>query len=108
MLFEILPGAGGLVSEAAESSHPVCNGKRKAAADVRWVSTAGQQQLADFAFLLIEVSLDESVVVNPNVDVQEVDGSCVDVVVKGELDGWMKAVAVVHELLQLLQNVGIF
>ena len=73
MLFEVLPGAGGLVSEAAESPHPVGNGKGKAAADVGRVSTAGQQQLADFAWLLLQVDLDEAVAVNPNVDVQEVD-----------------------------------
>ena len=65
--------AGGLVGEAAESPHPVGNGKGKAAADVRRMSTAGQQQLADFAWLLIQVSLDKPAAVNPYVDVQEVD-----------------------------------
>ena len=69
MLLEVLPGAGGLVSQAAESPYPVGNGERKAAADVGRVGTTGQQQLADFAWLLIEISLDVAVVVNPNVDV---------------------------------------
>ena len=50
MLFEVLPGAGGLVCEATESPHPVGDGKRKAAADVGRVGTAGQQKLADLAW----------------------------------------------------------
>ena len=76
MLLEVLPGAGGLVSQAAESPYPVGNGERKAAADVGRVGTTGQQQLADFAWLLIEIRLNESIAVNPYVDVKEVDGSC--------------------------------
>ena len=73
MLLKVLPGAGGLVSEAAESSHPVGNGERKAAADVGRVGTAWHQQLANFSWLLIQISLDEAVAINPNVDVQEVN-----------------------------------
>ena len=73
MLLEVLPGADRLVSETAESSHPVGNGEREAAADVGWVGAAGQQQLANFSWLLIQISLDEAVAINPNVDVQEVN-----------------------------------
>ena len=60
MLLQFLPGTGGLLREAAQSSHPVGNGKWQAAADVRRVSTAWQQQLTDFAWLLIEIRLNES------------------------------------------------
>ena len=49
MFLEVLPGAGGLGGEAAESSHPVGNGERKAAADMGGVSAAGQ----NFTWLLI-------------------------------------------------------
>ena len=49
---------------------------------MRWVGTAGKQQLADLARLLIEVRLNESIAINPDVDVKEVDGPRVDVVVK--------------------------
>ena len=97
-----MPGAGGLVGEAAESPHPVGNGKWKAATNVRWVGTAGKQQLADLAWLLIQIRLNESIAINPDVDVKEVDGPRVDVVVKGELDGRMEVVAVLDELFQLL------
>ena len=102
MLLQFLPGTGGLLREAAQSSHPVGNGKWQAAADVRRVSTAWQQQLTDFAWLLIEIRLNESIAVNPYVDVKEVDGSCAQIVVKGELDGGVEVVAVLDELLQLL------
>ena len=43
---------------------------------------------------MIEVGLDEAFVVDPDVDVQEVDRSCLQVVVKGELDGGVEVVAV--------------
>ena len=76
MLFEVLPGAGRLVSKAAQSSYSVGNGEREAAADVGWVCAARQQQLANFSWLLIQISLDESVAINPNVDVQKVDKLC--------------------------------
>ena len=102
MLLKVLPDAGGLVSEAAESSHSVCNGEGEATADVGWMGAAGQQKLANFSRLLIQISLDESIPINPNVDVQEVDSSCAEVVVEGELDGGVEVVAVHHELLQLL------
>ena len=92
MLLQLLPGTGRLLREAAQSPDPVGNGKWKAAADVRRVSTAWQQQLANFSWLLIQISLDESIAINPNVDVQEVDSSCAEVVVKGELDGGVEVV----------------
>ena len=57
MLLQFLPGTGRLLREAAQSPHPVGNGKWKAAADVRRVSTAWQQQLANFSRLLIQISL---------------------------------------------------
>ena len=63
---------------------------------MRWVGTAGKQQL------LIQIRLNESIAINPDVDVKEVDGPRVDVVVKGELDGRMEVVAVLDELLQPL------
>ena len=54
------------------------------------VCTAWQQELADLAWLLIEVGLDEALVINPDVDVQEVDTPCLQIVVKGELDRGME------------------
>ena len=66
---------------------------------MRWVSTAGKQQLADLARLLIQIRLNESIAINPDVDVKEVDGPRVDVVVKGDR---MEVVAVLDELFQLL------
>ena len=102
MLPQILPGADRLVTKATQSSQPVRNREWKASTDVGRVCTAWQQELADLAWLLIEVGLDEALVVDPDVDVQEVDTSCLQIVVKGELDRGVKGVAVHHELLQLL------
>ena len=94
MLFEVLPWTGGLVSEAAESPYPVGNWKGEAATDVRWVGATGQQKLTDFAWLLVQVGLDEALLINPDVDVQEVYWSRLKVVIKRELDGWVEVVAV--------------
>ena len=69
MLFEVLPWTGGLVSETAKSSYPVGNREGKAATDVRWVGATGQQKLADLAWLLVKVGLDEALFVDPNVDI---------------------------------------
>ena len=102
MLPQILPGADGEVVKAAQSSQSVGNREWKASADVGRVCTAWQQELADLAWLLKEVGLDEALVVNPDVDVQEVDTPCLEIVVKGELDRGMETVAVHHELLELL------
>ena len=102
MLPQILPGADRLVIKATQSSQPVRNREWKASTDVGRVCTAWQQELADLAWLLIEVGLNEALVINPDVDVQEVDTPCLQIVVKGELDRGVKGVAVHHELLQLL------
>ena len=58
MLPQILPGAGREVVKAAQSSQPVGNRDWKAFADFGRVCTAWQQQLADLAWLLIEVGLE--------------------------------------------------
>ena len=58
MLPKILPGADGEVVKAAQSSQPVGNRERKTSADVGRVCTAWQQELADLAWLLIEVGLE--------------------------------------------------
>ena len=90
MLPQILPGADRLVTKATQSSQPVRNREWKASTDVGRVCTAWQQELADLAWLLIEVGLDEALVVDPNVDVQEVDTPCLEIVVEGELDRGME------------------
>ena len=66
------------------------------------MGAAGEQQLADLAWFLVEVGLNEATAVDPDVDVQKVDSPCVDVVLKGELDRWVVVVAVLDELVQLL------
>ena len=102
MLLEVLPWTGGLVVEAAESPHSVSNGKWKTSADMGWMRAARQQELTDLAWLLVQISLDVTFGVDPNVDVQKVDRPGVEVVVEGELDGGVVVVAVHHELFQLL------
>ena len=66
------------------------------------MSAAGEQQLADLAWFLVEVGLNEATAVDPDVDVEKVDSPCVDVVLKSELYRWVEVVAVLHELDQLL------
>ena len=39
---------------------------------MRWVGATGQKKLTDFAWLLVQVGLDEALLINPDVDVQEV------------------------------------
>ena len=58
MLPQILPGVGREVVKAAQSSQPVGNREWKASTDVRRVCTTWQQELADLAWLLIEVGLE--------------------------------------------------
>ena len=66
------------------------------------MGAAWKKELADLAWFLVEVGLNEALFVNPDVDVQKVYSSRLKVVVKGKLDGGMEGVAVHHELLQLL------
>ena len=54
------------------------------------------------ARLLVYVRLDDTGLVNPDLDIQDVDTPCYLVVLKGELDGGIECVAMDHELLQLL------
>ena len=96
MLPQILPGANGEV-KAAQSSQSVGNREWKTSTDVGRMRAARQQELADLAWLLIQVGLDEALVINPDVDVQEVDTPCLQIVVKGELDRGVKGVAVHHD-----------